>query len=161
MQKKSQDNKVCSSEREREEKRGRANRSESQHVSGFMRDHRSRQARNYIFIIFSSPGCLLRRLIALKVSDTQSRAAAIITSVEGLVTNTDPPKNPEEGVQNSFKWQGKDGGRGSDYFCGVSSRSERAGGVSVQSLNTCLLRGEGREAEGWSTGEKWITSRVP
>ncbi len=23
--------------------------------------------------------------------------------------NTDPLKNPEEGVQNSFKWQGKDG----------------------------------------------------
>ena len=51
--------------------------------------------------------------------------------------------------------------RGSDWFGGVNIGAGRAGGVLVPSLNTCPPPGEGWEAEGWNTGEKWITSRVP
>lgn len=58
-------------------------------------------------IIFPPAGCFLRRLITLRVSDTQSgAAAAIITSV----VNTDPPKTCRKGFKHSPKCQGKDGG---------------------------------------------------
>lgn len=126
-------------------------------MCGSARDHHSRQARNYIFLTRMFPAALNHPL-----SQRHPESSISYNHICGGPRQEHrPPENPEERGSKQLQMPGEGWRRGSDWFGGVSSRTERAGGVLVPSLNTCLPQREGWEAEGGNTGEKWITSRVP
>lgn len=73
-----------------------------------VRDHHSRQARNYIFLTRKFPAALNHPL-----SQRQPELSISYNHICGGPRHEHrPPENLEEGVQNGSKWQGKDGGGG-------------------------------------------------